>query len=99
MAGVEQATRFDTIQYITFATTGNSTDFGDLTYVFTWAASVSNGSRGVVVAGNIPSSPNNTNAMSFVEIASTGQGSEFGQLYTGLYGAAGCSDSSGGLTE
>ena len=63
------------IQYITVATTGNATDFGDLSVYRYAIAAVENGTRGVIGAGR---SGGYVNTMDYVTIASTGNASDFG---------------------
>ena len=63
----------DTIQYVTCATTGNATDFGDLTRSVSGAGAVSNGTRGIWIAGNEAD-----NVIEYVTIATTGNGTDFG---------------------
>ena len=82
------------LDYITIATTGDATDFGDLTNSGAYGAAVSNSVRGVSSIGN-------GNIMNYVNIQTTGNASDFGDLNTagGAYGAnANFSDSHGGLS-
>ena len=58
----------NSIEYITIATTGNGTDFGDLSQTKRVYAGMSNGSRGVFAAGNDTSSPQ----LEYITFASTG---------------------------
>ena len=51
MGGYNGGTRYNNIDYITIATTGNAIDFGDLTRVADGAGSCSNGTRGVNAGG------------------------------------------------
>ena len=81
------------IQYITMASAGNATDFGDLTLKARSAAggTASSNTRGLILICN--SSPNNNlNNIEFITIASTGNATDFGDLFTGRYGAASCSN-------
>jgi len=61
----------DEIQYITVATTGNSTDFGDCVSVGA-RVSTGNGWRGVGISG--------TNGIEFITVATTGDSQDFGDL-------------------
>ena len=65
------------IEYITMASTGNVTDFGDLTVARELGASCSNGTRGVTGGGAAPGDPN---VIDYVTIASTGDAQDFGDL-------------------
>ena len=70
------------IDYITIASTGNATDFGDLTAVqrkIWWSAS--NSIRGVFTGGYQPSpTSSDANVMDFINIATTGNAKDFGDL-------------------
>ena len=55
------------IEYITIATTGNSTDFGDRTVAAYSATGTSDNTRGVFIGGD--GTPNTTNVIDFVTIA------------------------------
>ena len=75
----------DIIEFVTIASTGNTTDFGNLTRRKNAAGGASNSTRGVFAAGYVyhgSSSPNNgtTSSVDFITIASTGNAIEFGQL-------------------
>ena len=67
------------IDYITIASTGNATDFGDLTVARRnfGGSGCSNGTRGVF-AGGTQSGDNNT--IDYITIASTGNATDFGDL-------------------
>ncbi len=90
-------TRLNTIQYITIATTGNATDFGDNTFLQRSLGACSNSLRAVYGGGNDPSATLNT--LSYVTIATTGNGQDFGDLIGARsLDGAGSSDSHGGLS-
>jgi len=65
------------IGFITFSSTGNSTDFGNLTQSRRAIAGVSNATRGCFCGGL---SPTNRDTIDFVTIASTGDAVDFGNL-------------------
>ena len=89
-------TRLNTIQFVTIATTGNATDFGDNTFLLRSMGACTNSLRAVYGGGNDPSATLNT--LSFVTIATTGNGQDFGDLIDGRsVHACGSSDSHGGL--
>ena len=69
------------IEYITINSTGNATDFGDLTETWAAMAGVSSGTgdRGVF-GGGASNSNNPTNQMEYVTISSTGNSTDFGDL-------------------
>jgi len=73
------------IQYITIASAGNATDFGDLSYSNQWAGTgSSNGSRGVCMGGRVDDSAR-SNAVDYITFASTGNGTDWGNLYDGAW--------------
>ena len=88
-------TQINTIEYITIATAGNVTDFGDLFYAQGNGGGTSNGTRGIFAGG---SGAAYTNVIQYVTIASTGNAADFGDLTLAriLYSAT--SDSHGGLS-
>ena len=65
------------IGFITFASTGNSTDFGNLTQSRRAVAGVSNATRGVFCGGLSPT-PRDT--VDYINIATTGDAQDFGNL-------------------
>ena len=74
----------NSIHFITIASTGNASDFGDLTTIRTSNSSCSNSTRGLV-AGSAPVSYE----IEFVTIASTGNAQEFGDLLVDKNGGLG----------
>ena len=78
----------NTMDYITIASAGNATDFGDRTESNYYNASSANTTRGIT-AGGINSSTR-TNVIDYVTIASTGDSTDFGDLSgtRGYLGAA-----------
>tara|TARA_B100000282_G_C31354242_1_gene319245 strand:- start:2 stop:544 length:543 start_codon:yes stop_codon:yes gene_type:complete len=82
------------IQFITIATTGNATDFGDLTEAKHNTSSLSSQTRGINAGGN-PGSM--SNVIVSVEIPTTGNATDFGDLVTGRQGAASATNSIRGL--
>ena len=83
------------IDYITIASTGNATDFGDLTVARNQApASMSNGTRGVFAGGRTSTS---VNTIDYITIASTGNATDFGDLTVDRLQAAGASNGTTGL--
>ena len=94
-------TPVNTLDYVTMATLGNATDFGDATTAtLTYGRAVSTSpTRLVAACGGYPSSPYNINAMDYVEIMTTGNSVDFGDgLPTaGLEGPVGFSNGHGGL--
>ena len=90
-AGAENSTS-NVIEYITIASTGNSTDFGDLTVSDNQGGCSSNKTRAVFTNGQ------GQKHMCYVTIASTGNATDFGDLTTARSGASGTSNAHGGLS-
>ena len=67
----------DRIEYVTFATAGNATDFGNLLEASRAPGGTSNATRGIWGGGNDPS---NINRIQFITIPSTGDAVDFGDL-------------------
>ena len=84
----------NSIQFITIATTGNSSDFGDTAVAAAHQMGGSSPTRGVVGAGFNPSA---TNAMEFVNIMSLGNASDFGDCTARDENLGACSNGHGGL--
>ena len=87
------------IDYVTIATTGNATDFGDLTDERGPDNSqICSHLRGLFVGGENPG-PTACNIIDAVTIATAGNATDFGDIRTTTSQSAGCSDSHGGLSE
>ena len=73
-------TYLNSIEYIEISTTGNATDFGDLSEIKRNLTGASSSTRGVVIGGSI--SPGNfaTKGIEYVTISSGGGASDFGDL-------------------
>ena len=78
----------DTIDFINISSTGNATDFGNLTSIRMYMGSSSNSTRGVMGGGN---SASRTNTIEFVTIATTGDATNFGDLTVARTDIAGAS--------
>ena len=74
--------RVNSIDFITMATLGNATDFGDATRSNSSMMACSSSTRGVIVGGAQASSPYGVNTMDYVEIMTTGNALDFGDLTT-----------------
>ena len=86
----------NTIDFVTIATTGNTTDFGDLTIAGSGVGANSNSIRGVLGGRTTPSKQQ---VIDFVVIATTGNAQDFGDLLNTFANCGGTSDSNGGLAE
>ena len=82
------------MQYVTIASTGNSTDFGDLTTAREMGGGAANATRGIFIGGRTPSIINTTD---FITIASTGNATDFGDMTEGSTQFGCGTDFNGGL--
>ena len=85
----------NTIDYVTIATTGNATDFGDLPVGRYGLSACSNGTRGVFGGGYVSSGYNNR--IEYVTIATTGNATWFGFLTVKRRYLGACSDGTKGV--
>ncbi len=76
-------TLINNIEYITIATTGNGTDFGDATSASRADAKCSSPTRGIRGGGYISAA---INLIEYLTIATTGNATDFGDLVTTQYG-------------
>jgi hypothetical protein len=83
---------YNTIEYVTIATLGNSIDFGDLVAVDTgdMNGNASSPTRGIFAGTS-------TNEIQYVEIMSTGNAVDFGNLSSSRSTLGACSNGHGGL--
>lgn len=82
-AGGTTGTALNTISYVTITSTGNTTDFGDLSETTFGLAACSSSTRGLFCSGRRPSTtPANT--IEFVTISSLGNAADFGDAGTAL---------------
>ena len=82
------------IDYITIATTGNATDFGDLSEAKYGMGTATNSTIALSGGGYTTVM---TNVIEYVTIASTGNGVDFGDLTLARRQVTGCSNGHGGL--
>ena len=84
----------NTLTYVTIASAGNGTDFGDASQHATSPGGLNSSTRGIF-CGGIASSTRQ-NFMDYITIASAGNGQDFGNLTSASQGAAGaCSTTRG----
>ena len=89
--------RVNNMEFITFATTGNAQDFGDLTAApqSSSAGTVSSATRGLIGLAYVH--PAVANSIDFCTIATLGNASDFGDLSAAKSGYGSCSNSTRGL--
>ena len=85
------------VDYITLASEGNATNFGELTVPRHYTGGVSNSVRGVIGGGFTGPGPTRYNTIDFVLIASTGNAQDFGDLMENRTAPGSACDSHGGL--
>ena len=95
-AGGWTPTYTNAIEYVTIATTGNASDFGDLTQARNYSSAYSSSTRGLWSGGNSPADAS-YDIIDYVEILTTGNAVDFGNLVSALTNTAGCSNAHGGL--
>ena len=88
-------TRHDEIDYITIATTGNATDFGNLTAASQFPAALASNIRGVIAGGYVH--PAMVNKIDYVTIQTTGNAVNFGDSIAAAGFTGGLSNAHGGL--
>ena len=95
--GLGTASKYWASAYIdTITTTGNASDFGDLTAGRAQGGGTSSSTRGVF-AGGETSNNTRSNIIDYITIASAGNATDFGDLTAVRNEGAGMSDSHGGL--
>ena len=81
------------IDYVTIASVGNATDFGDLTTSDQNRGGTSNGTRGVIGGGW--TTPNPADEINYFTISSLGNATDFGDLTVARDCASDCADCNG----
>ena len=90
--------RSNGIDFITISSTGNATDFGDLTKRQSYMGTCSSKTRGITVGGDNDNSPSgSTNEIDFITISSTGNAQDFGDLPLAVKGHHGHSNETRGV--
>ena len=87
-------THFDTIEFVTVSSTGNASDFGNLTTATKNMGAFSNSTRGLVGGGQ---SPSNTNKIEFITIASKGNATDCGDRTNSVEQVTGASSPTRGI--
>ena len=91
------STKTNIIDFVTIASTGDATDFGDLTATVRDSGNtMSNSIRACKAAGY--NSPATVNSIDMVTIATRGNAVDFGDTVVPVFSATGLSDSHGGLS-
>ena len=91
-------TVLNTIEYVTIASTGNSTDFGDRTNAVISASGCASSTRGVFMGGNTDgTADDNVNVIDYITMVSKGNATDFGDLSQSTFRAGGISNATKGL--
>ena len=85
------------IQYITIASTGNASDFGDLLAVNAFISSCASPVTALLLGGSVDDGSNAINVIQGVTIATTGNSTDFGDLTIAVFGSSACSNAHGGI--
>ena len=96
--GNAPSTAVNEIEFINVDSTGNASDFGNLTNTYHGQASCSSRTRGLTGGGQ-RAPVSQSNAIEFVTISSTGDMTDFGDLTSTRNSGCGLSDTHGGLHE
>ena len=97
--GSNPYTYYNSMEFVTIASTGNTVDFGDMTEARTQPFVASSPTRFVTLGGYKTPSPNASDIIEFVTTASTGNSQDFGDLMEGNSGSpASCSNSTRSIT-
>jgi len=92
--GSNPYTYYNSMEFVTIASTGNTVDFGDMTEARTQPFTASSPTRFLTLGGYKSSSPNASDVIEFVTTATTGNSQDFGDLQEGNSGTpASCSNS------
>ena len=85
--GVDPSAVLNTMQYVTIATAGDASDFGDLSYITSSMNACASSTRGLFASGFRGTVPLNVgdNTINYISIQSTGNAFDFGDL-TEAYG-------------
>ena len=85
---------YDSIEYVTIASTSNTTDFGDLTTARYYSGSNTNLTRALCGGGRLADRSTDTDTIDYVTIASTGDSTDFGDITVARHGNDGASGAS-----
>ena len=87
----------NTIDFVTIATAGDASDFGDITVARVNGGAVNSPTRGVMCSGQKGPSVARDNTIDFVTIASAGNATDFGDITVARRGAASASSNTRGV--
>ena len=96
-AGNNDPGQVNAIEYFSMTNTGNSVDFGDLSYTCLMPATFSSPTRGIFTGGQNSSNPTGFSNIEFITISTTGNAADFGDLADARSQLMGCSNAVRGL--
>ena len=96
VANYIQPSNYNTSEFITIQSTGNSIDFGDTSAAVRGHATFASSTR-AVFAGGLAPGPSVVDIIESMEILSTGNAVDFGTLLETVNTFGGCSNGHGGL--
>ena len=88
-------TEINSIDYVTIATTGNASDFGDIQEAKESTSTCASSTRGLIAGGD--DGPAYSNTIGYITIATTGNATNFGDLSLARSSGTGCSNETRGL--
>lgn len=89
-------TGYNTIDYFDLVSSGNASDFGDLSAGTAYPSTF--GNKVYAYCNSVGWTASTANTIEYVTIASAGNSTDFGDLYVGVYAASATSGSHGGLS-
>ena len=89
--------RSNVIEFITISSTGDATDFGDLSRKSSYMGTCSSRTRGIIAGGQPDDSSSASNIIDFITISSTGDSTDFGDLPLAVNGHYGHSNNTRGV--
>ena len=104
LLGPAATVRTNVIQYVSIASLGNTSDWGDLTAAREQTAGCASSTRGIIAGGFPEPSGFKLSSIEYITISTSGSSSSFGNLHSGTAYLAGLSNSTrgvfgGGMTE
>ena len=87
------------ISFVTIASAGDATDFGDISSARAGGGAGCTPTRGILAGGRYSTPSGNENTIDMITIATTGNATDFGDITQArAYSPSGASDSHGGLS-
>ena len=99
LAGGDTGSVVNVIQYIDISSTGDATDFGDLTDGRDGLGACGSDTRGIFSGGRAVSTGAATDVIDYITFLSTGNATDFGDLTTGTQKIPACSNKTRGMVQ